>query len=98
MNRYSTNIPSSNTYKIEYVGVKTPLYVNKTDLENDVVKAFVFNTDCWGYFIAYIPSVNVHESEPPEELYNKFLEYVEKLPKSASRKFGSLSPYGFYLN
>ena len=46
MNRYSTNIPSSNTYKIEYVGVKTPLYVNKTDLENDVVKAFVFNTDC----------------------------------------------------
>lgn len=80
------------------MGVKTPLYVNKTDLENDLVKAYVLNTDCWGYFFAYIPSVNIHESEPPEELYNKFMEYVEKLPKSASRKFGSLSPYGFYCN
>jgi len=83
---------------IKYVGVKTPLYVSKDDLNKEVVKAYVFNTDCWGYFIAFIPSVNIHESEPPPELYEKFLEYVEKLPKSTSRKFGSLSPYGFYCN
>lgn len=81
-----------------FVGVKTPLYVKMSDLESEVVKAYVFNTDCWGYFIAYVPSVNIHESEPPAELYDKFLEYVESLPKSTSRKFGSLSPYGFYCN
>lgn len=81
-----------------FIGVNTRLYVSPDDLKNDVLKAYVFNTDCWGYFIAYIPSVNIHESEPPPELYEKFLEYVEKLPKSTSRKFGSLSPYGFYCN
>ncbi|WP_439481617.1 hypothetical protein [Cyclobacterium plantarum] len=83
---------------LKYVGVKTKLYIKPGDLKNEVVKAYVFNTDCWGYFIAYIPSVNIHESEPPPELYEKFLEYVEKLPKSTSPKFGSLSPYGFYCN
>ncbi|WP_209329147.1 hypothetical protein [Lunatimonas salinarum] len=91
---YPVQIP----IQIKYVGVKTPLYVKMSDLESEVVKAYVFNTDCWGYFIAYIPSVNIHESEPPAELYDKFLEYVERLPKSTSRKFGSLSPYGFYCN
>ena len=81
-----------------FIGVNTQLYVSLDDLKKDVVKAYIFNTDCWGYFVSYIPTVNIHESEPPDELYDKFLKYVEKLPKSTSRKFGSLSPYGFYCN
>ena len=93
---YKDPIPSP--VPLRFVGVRSKLYVEPNKSNSEVVKAYVFNIDCWGYFIAYIPSVNIHELTPPAELYEKFLEQIEKLPKSTSRKFGSLSPYGFYCN
>ncbi|MBS9525318.1 hypothetical protein KIH41_17755 [Litoribacter ruber] len=90
--------PISVPVPINYVGVKTRIYVSSDEKFKEVVKGYVFNVECWGYFVAYIPSINIHETEPSEEQYIDFMKYVDQLPKSNSNRFGSLSPYGFYCN
>lgn len=90
--------PISIPISIKYVGVEQPVYIPENELKNSIVKGYLFNTDCWGYFEAYFPIINVHEDRPPDSLYQKFVDHVSSLPNSEGPTHGSPSPYGFYCN
>jgi len=89
--------PVSIPVKFKTIGVEKSIYVENINNNKDYVKAYVFNTYCWGYYVAYIAKSTIHKNLPPDSLLTKFYEHLETLPES-NGIYGSLSPYGFYCN
>ncbi len=93
--------PISIPLPLRFLGVGEEVYLEKEPTkEESVVKVFVFDTCCWGYFTAYIPVINLHDSMPPDSIYKKFLKNAAELPKPSddSPHYGRPSPYGYYCN
>lgn len=80
---------------IKNIGVMQAVYVSESN--DSIAKVYVFNTSCWGYFEAYIPRINLHDTLPSDSLIQDFEKYLESLPKSDG-SYGRPSPYGFYCN
>lgn len=83
---------------LQHIGVEEPIYVEEIDEADSVVKAYVFNTSCWGYFEAYLAKSTVHDKLPPDSLLEEFIDHVHSLPTLEGNTFGQPSPYGFYCN
>lgn len=82
---------------LKYLAVPEKVYVPRNAVKNKVAKVYVFNTYCWGYFVAYVPIVNLHDNLPSDSLFQDLVQHVESLPKS-NGNYRRLSPYGFYCN
>lgn len=83
---------------IKYLGVPQTVYI-KEDAEMDsLVKVYVFNTKCWGYFEAYVPRYNLHDTLPPDSVLQNLMKHIRFLHVQADDMYGKPSPYGFYCN
>ncbi|HNS11700.1 MAG TPA: hypothetical protein PKM97_03725 [Bacteroidia bacterium] len=83
---------------LNYLSVPQLVYIQKDAEEIPLVKAYVFNTHCWGYFIAYIPKYNLHNELPPNSELQELIERIKSLPKKFDSLYGRPSQYGFYCN
>jgi hypothetical protein len=93
------NIPISIPIPIRYIAVGQEVYVRCESMNDSVVMGYVFNTDCWGFFKAYVPSDNLFDALPEDSLMEDFRRHSSSLPSSrSSHLYGSPSPYGFYCN
>lgn len=92
------NIPITIPVPIKYLSVHRKVFMEEDSEIDSLVKVFVFNTECWGYFEAYVPVSNLHDDPPEDQLYQVFIENISTLPSKADNVYGSPSPYGFYCN
>lgn len=83
---------------IKYLGVPQEVYLPKGAENDSVIKVYVFNTKCWGYFEAYVPIFNLHDTLPPDSLLQDLKRHIQSLPKQSDDIYGRPSPYGFYCN
>lgn len=83
---------------LKHIGVQKPIYVEEFNESDSVVKAYVFNTKCWGYYEAYLAKSTIHDELPPDSLLERFIKHVHSLPSKEGSTFGKPSPYGFYCN
>jgi len=83
---------------IKYIGVQQIVYVEQIYKNDSIVKGYVFDTECWGYYKAYIPSVNVHDHPPPGNILQKYIQHLQSLSDDSEVIYGYPSPFGFYCN
>jgi len=83
---------------IKYLGVPQEVYLPKGAENDSVIKVYVFDTKCWGYFEAYVPTFNLHDTLHPDSLLQDLKRHIESLPKQSDDIYGRPSPYGFYCN
>ncbi len=83
---------------LQHIGVEQEIYVEEISETDSVVKAYVFNTKCWGYYEAYLAKSTIHNELPPDSLLEDFIKHVHSLPSREGTTFGKPSPYGFYCN
>jgi len=83
---------------IKYLGVPQTVYTAKDGEMDSLLKVYVFNTKCWGYFEAYVPRFNLHDTLPTDSLLQDLMKHINSLPKQADDIYGRPSPYGFYCN
>jgi len=83
---------------LNYISVTKPIYFPPFKETDSIIKGYVFNLNCWGYYEVYLPKLIVKDSLPSSQLLNKFHKQISKLPKNRSKNFQTKSPYGFYCN
>ena len=83
---------------LQHIGVEKSIYVEEISETDLVVKAYVFNTKCWGYYEVYLAKSTIHNELPPDSLLEDFMKHVHSLPSREGTTFGKPSPYGFYCN
>lgn len=82
---------------LKFLGVPKTVYIKEDSELDSLVKIYVFNTQCWGYFEAYVPRYNLHDSLPPELVLKDLKKPVKSAPQQDGI-YGTPSPYGFYCN
>lgn len=83
---------------LKYLGVSQTVYIQKEADGDSLIKAYVFNTKCWGYFEAYVPIYNLHDTLPSDSALQDLMNHIKSLPKQSDDIYRRPSPYGFYCN
>lgn len=106
LQKYVSPISGDTLYKnpiiipvpVKYLGVPQTVYIRKESEIDSLVKVYVFNTKCWGYFEAYVPLYNLHDTLPTDSVLQDLMKHIKSLPKQSDDIYGRPSPYGFYCN